>query len=79
MNGMLLVVATPIGNLGDMTLRAIEALKTADVVLCEDTRVSQKLLDHYNIKVPTLSYHHHSDERKVKEIRELLNEGKTVL
>jgi 16S rRNA (cytidine1402-2'-O)-methyltransferase len=73
-----MIVATPIGNLGDMTLRAIEALKTADVVLCEDTRVSQNLLDHYKISVSTLSYHHHSDERKVKDVQNLLNEGKNI-
>ncbi|MFA6105131.1 MAG: 16S rRNA (cytidine(1402)-2'-O)-methyltransferase [Patescibacteria group bacterium] len=76
--GKLYIVSTPIGNLGDMTLRAIEALKVVDIILCEDTRVSQKLLDHYQVKGQTISYHHHSDERKVKEIQNLLNEGKNV-
>ena len=66
--GKLYVVATPIGNLGDITLRALETLKAVDVILCEDTRVSKNLLDHYQIKKPLLSYHHHSDAKKVKEI-----------
>jgi len=51
------VVATPIGNLGDITFRAIETLKNVDLILCEDTRVTKKLLDKYNIDKPTMSYH----------------------
>src|SRR3989344_4704644 len=76
--GKLYVVATPIGNLGDITLRALETLKAVDVILCEDTRVSKNLLDHYQIKKPLLSYHHHSDAKKVKEIKQLLAEGKNL-
>ena len=76
--GNLFIVATPIGNLGDITLRALETLKDVDIILCEDTRVSKVLLDHYIIKKPLLSYHHHSDARKINEIKDLLAEGKNV-
>lgn len=76
--GNLFIVATPIGNLGDITLRAIETLKSVDFILCEDTRVTKKLLDHYEIKRPTISYHQHSDFKKIKEIITLLNEGKNL-
>ncbi len=78
MLGKLSIVATPIGNLGDITLRAIETLKNADLILCEDTRVTKNLLDHFEIKKLTLSYHHHSDERKVKEIQNELSAGKNL-
>jgi len=76
--GKLYIVATPIGNLGDITLRALETLKSVDFILCEDTRVTKKLLDHYEIKKPTISYHQHSDYKKTKEIINLLNEGKNL-
>jgi len=76
--GKLYIVATPIGNLGDITLRALEILKSVDVVLCEDTRVTKNLLDRYEIKKTTLSYHQHSDQRKVKEILDLLLNGKSL-
>jgi len=76
MNGTLYIVATPIGNLGDITLRALDILKSVDIILCEDTRVSRKLLAHYNIDTPTMSYHQHSDEKKVHEIVRLLEDGK---
>ncbi len=74
----LYIVATPIGNFDDITLRALETLKSVDVVLCEDTRVTKNLLDHYKIHKPTLSYHHHSDARKVNEIISLLESGKNL-
>lgn len=74
----LYIVATPIGNLGDISPRALDCLKTADVVLCEDTRQTIKLLNHYEIKVKTLSYHQHSTMSKVNEIRTLLAEGQRV-
>lgn len=78
MPGKLFIVGTPIGNLDDVTFRSIDALKNVDFVLCEDTRVSQKLFDHFEIRTKTLSYHHHSDERKIKEIQNYLNEGKNL-
>ncbi len=76
--GKLYIVATPIGNLGDITFRAIETLKGVDFILCEDTRVTKKLLDHYQINTKTISYHQHSDFKKTKEIINLLNEGKNL-
>ncbi len=72
------VVATPIGNLGDITIRAIETLKNVDLILCEDTRVTKKLLDKYEIKKPTMSYHAQSKLAKVDRIFKLLEEGKDL-
>jgi 16S rRNA (cytidine1402-2'-O)-methyltransferase len=72
------VVATPIGNLGDITLRAIEILKNVDLILCEDTRVTKKLLDKYNINKPTMSYHAQSKLAKTDKIFELLGAGKNL-
>lgn len=76
--GKLFIVATPIGNLADITLRAIETLKSVDLILCEDTRVSQKLLQHYQIIKPLVSYHHHSDTKKITEIIQQLRLGKSI-
>lgn len=78
MSGILYIVATPIGNLDDITLRALETLKTVDVILCEDTRVTKNLLNHYKIVKPLLSYHHHSDARRINEIKDLLEQGKNL-
>ena len=64
MPGTLAVVATPIGNLSDMSERVIDTLKTADVVLCEDTRVTRKLLERVESKALAISYHQHSGEGK---------------
>ncbi|MEA1926511.1 MAG: 16S rRNA (cytidine(1402)-2'-O)-methyltransferase [Patescibacteria group bacterium] len=72
------VIATPIGNLGDITFRALETLKEADLILCEDTRVTKKLLDRYNIQKPLLSYHQQSKPHKIKKIIEYLKNGKTL-
>ncbi len=72
------VVATPIGNLEDITLRAIRILKEADLILCEDTRVTRVLLDKHGIDTPTLSYHAQSGIAKVNEIMQLLREGKNL-
>lgn len=72
------VVATPIGNLGDITIRAIETLKSVDMILCEDTRVTKKLLDKYEIKKPTMSYHAQSKLAKVDKIIQLLEDGKDL-
>jgi 16S rRNA (cytidine1402-2'-O)-methyltransferase len=74
----LYIVATPIGNLKDITLRALETLKEVDLILCEDTRVTKKLLDHYNIKTSTESYHQHSKLNKVNYILGLLEQGKNL-
>lgn len=76
--GTLYIIATPIGNLGDFTMRAIETLNSVDAILAEDTRVTKTLLDHYKIAKPLISYHHHSDARKIKEIKAMLEEGKSL-
>lgn len=78
MTGTLFVVATPIGNLGDMTMRSIEVLKSADLVLCEDTRVTKHLLTTYDIETPVVSYHQHSTESRISEIQQWLAEGKQL-
>jgi 16S rRNA (cytidine1402-2'-O)-methyltransferase len=72
------VVATPIGNLEDITLRALAVLKEADIILCEDTRVTRKLLSHYEINTPTLSFHSQSGASKTKKIIELLEDDKHI-
>ena len=72
------VVATPIGNMGDITLRAIETLKSVDLILCEDTRETKKILDKYGINKPTMSYHAQSKLAKTDKIFELLEEGKDL-
>ncbi len=74
----LFIVATPIGNLGDITFRAIETLKEVDLILCEDTRVTIKLLNHYEIKKPLLSYHERSRLSRVEKIIEHLEAGKNL-
>lgn len=75
---ILYIVSTPIGNLGDITFRAIDILKNVDFILCEDTRRTQKLLNHYNIKTPTISYHQHSKIKKVEYIINLLKQSKNL-
>jgi len=74
----LYIVATPIGNLEDITLRALRILKEVDFVLCEDTRVTRILLAKYEIKTPTISYFQHSGLTKVNQIIELLKSGKNL-
>lgn len=75
----LYIVATPIGNMEDITLRAIRVLKEVDTIVCEDTRVTKKLLDKYlGAPKPVFSFHAHSDERKITELIALLAEGKNV-
>jgi len=69
---ILYIVSTPIGHLKDVTIRALEILEGVDLILCEDTRVTQKLLNHFNIETRTLSYHQHSKLKKVKFILDLL-------
>jgi len=74
----LYIVATPIGNMGDITLRALETLKNVDLILCEDTRDTGRLLNKYEIKKPMMSYHAQSKLAKVDKIFELLEEGKDL-
>ena len=74
----LYVVATPIGNLEDISLRALRILKSADFVLCEDTRTTKKLLDYYKISKPTISYHQHSRLSKISYILSQLKQGKNL-
>ena len=76
--GTLYIVATPIGNLGDITMRALKTLKEVDVVLAEDTRVTKKLLFHYNIQASLMSYHQHSKESVPEKVFQLLLEGKNL-
>lgn len=78
MNGTLFIVATPIGNLSDMTFRAVEVLKTVDMIACEDTRQTKKLLDHYTISTPTISYHQHSKIQKIDSLISELLAGKNI-
>lgn len=78
MQGTLSVVATPIGNLGDITLRAIDTLKNADAIACEDTRVTSKLLARYGIEKPLLIYHAQSGRISANKILTLLGDGKHV-
>lgn len=76
--GKLYLVGTPIGNLKDITLRALHILKEVDLILCEDTRVTKKLLSRYDIKTPTQSYHQHSKLKKINYILNLLKQGKSL-
>ena len=76
--GTLFVVATPIGNLGDITLRALEVLRSVAVVAAEDTRVTRKLWSRYGIETPLLSYHAHSDDRRTQELIGRLGSGDDV-
>lgn len=76
--GTLTLVATPIGNLGDITYRAVDVLKAADVILAEDTRHSRRLLDHYAISKPLLSYHDHNETRVTPSIIDRLQRGENV-
>jgi 16S rRNA (cytidine1402-2'-O)-methyltransferase len=75
---MLFLVATPIGNLGDITLRALEVLKSADVIACEDTRHSLILLRHFEIQKPLVSYHEHNEAMRTAEFVEQLRAGKKI-
>jgi len=74
---MLYLVPSPIGNLGDITYRAVEILRQADVILCEDTRSSQVLLKHYNIQKPVSPYHQHNEHKVLPHLIEQLASGKT--
>lgn len=76
--GKLFVVATPIGNLADISERGLQTLKSADLIACEDTRVTKKLLSSYSIDSPTISYHQHSGDSKVQELIEKLESGSSI-
>ncbi len=76
--GKLYLVSTPIGNLADITYRAVEILKSVDYVVCEDTRVTKKLLNHYNISKPCISFHSKSSPSVAKKLISLLGNGKSL-
>ena len=78
MTGTLFIVATPIGNLNDITFRAVEILKGIDIVLAEDTRHSKKLLKHLNIAKPIRAFHEHNEREKTKAIIDELHSGKSI-
>lgn len=78
MQGTLYIVATPIGNLSDITPRAIEILKSVDFIACEDTRTSAKLLQFYNISTKTIAYHDHNADAQTVKLIELLQAGKSI-
>ena len=75
---MLYLVPTPLGNLKDITLRSLEVLQQVDVILCEDTRTSSKLLNHYHIQKPLSPYHQHNEHKIVQHIVDQLRAGKTM-
>lgn len=78
MKGKLYIVSTPIGNLEDITLRAMRTLREVDLIACEDTRVTKKLLSHYQIQKPLTSYHEHNEKEKAEELIGLLDSGKSI-
>jgi 16S rRNA (cytidine1402-2'-O)-methyltransferase len=78
MAGLLYLVATPIGNLEDITYRAVRVLKEADLIACEDTRHTRTLLDHYEIRTPTISYHEHNEVQRAGELAERLRAGAAI-
>ena len=75
---ILYIVSTPIGNLDDITLRAVKVLKNSDIILCEDTRYSLKLLNHLKVKKKLISYHKFNENKQLEKIIEYLNEGKIL-
>ena len=78
MNGKLYIVATPIGNLEDITLRALRILKDVDIIAAEDTRQTLKLLNHFEIKTKMTSYHEYNRVEKAKVLVKQLQEGKNI-
>ena len=78
MSGKLYLIATPIGNLGDITYRAVEILKMVDIIAAEDTRHSLKLLNYLEISKPMISYHRHNEDIKTTELIKILKEGKNI-
>ena len=78
MAGALYIVATPIGNLEDITLRALRVLKEVSLIACEDTRQTQKLLNHFDISTRTISYHDHNELERSAELIVKLEEGESI-
>ncbi len=78
MLGTLYLVATPIGNLADISSRALQTLEAVDLIACEDTRHSGKLLNHFNIKKRLISYHEHNENSRTEEFAEILRQGKSI-
>ena len=78
MSGTLYLVATPIGNLADITHRALQVLKDVDLIACEDTRHTHKLLQHYGIVTKTISYHEHNEQQRAAQLIDLLKQGSDV-
>lgn len=78
MSGTLYIVATPLGNLEDITYRAVRILREADLIACEDTRTTRKLLDHYSISAPLISYHEYNEDSRSEQLLSALREGKSI-
>ena len=78
MSGKLILVGTPIGNLGDMSWRAVETLKNADRIACEDTRQTIKLLNHFEIKNRLEAYHKYNEQKESEKLISLMKEGETI-
>ena len=78
MPGTLYVVATPIGNLEDITYRAVRILGEVDLIACEDTRQTRKLMEHYGIEKPTISYHEHNEAERAAELTSRLLAGTSI-
>ena len=76
--GTLTIVATPIGNLNDMVPRAVQALQSASLIACEDTRHSKKLLNHFSINKPCVSYHDHGDRKGIDSLLKRLQKGEDI-
>src|SRR5687768_17765257 len=76
--GALYIVSTPIGNMGDMSFRAVEVLSSAALVLAEDTRHSRRLLDHYEIPTRTAAYHEHNEARETPKLVRRLQDGESI-
>ena len=78
MPGTLYIVSTPIGNLEDITQRALRVLREVDLIACEDTRHTRQLLNHFSIDTRTISYHEHNERERAEELCKLLEEGKSI-
>ena len=78
MTGKLYIVATPIGNLEDVTLRALRVLRECSLIACEDTRQTRKLLEHFGIATPTISYHEHNETERASELVAKMQDGANV-